>query len=92
MESDNQSAVAMMNRLMSSCLPYLELIREIVFFPMTYSVKISADYIPDIYNRKADLLSRLKINQFLPENPDTDREPTLVPWSLWQPCDSSVNT
>ena len=80
---DNQSVVCMINKTTSSCKNCLVLIRKLVLHSLKNNVRVFAKYISSKNNRKADLLSRLRVATFLQENPTCDKTPTPTSSELW---------
>ena len=80
---DNQAVVHMVNNTTSSCKNCMVLIRWLVLKGMKENVRIFARYIRSSDNTASDLLSRLKIEQFLKLKTTWDAAPTPVPQELW---------
>ena len=79
---DNQSVVHMVNNTTSSCKQCMVLIRKLVLKSLTENVRVFAKYIRSKENVASDLLSRLKIKQFLTLQ-KWDAMPTPIPPELW---------
>ena len=75
---DNQAVVSMINKN-TSCKNCLALIRILVLHSMESNTRVSANYIPSKVNKDADLLSRLRIQEFRNRNPDADPVMTKIP-------------
>ena len=80
---DNQAVVAMINKNTSSCRNCLCLIRMIVLHSLQLNVRVFAKYISSKANKSADLLSRLKIDEFRRLNPNCDEVMTPIPTKIW---------
>ena len=80
---DNQAVVSMINKNTSSCKNCLALIKILVLHSMELNTRVFANYITSKANKSADLLSRLKIQEFKDYNPHCDESMTPIPDSLW---------
>ena len=81
---DNISVVYMINRNTSSCPQCLKLIRILVLESMIHNVRVFANYVSSKNNKLADLLSRLRIQQFINLTQGTYEDyATPVPDKLW---------
>ena len=81
---DNKSVVHMINKNTSNCPRCLNLVRILVLESMTKNVRIYAKHVDTKANRKADLLSRLRIDRFWSENSKHfNAESTRIPHQLW---------
>ena len=79
---DNQAVVHMINKTSSSCHNCMVLIRILVLESMIQNVRVFAKYVRSKDNIRADLLSRMRINDFRKLG-DFDEMPTEVPQQLW---------
>ena len=80
---DNQSVVAKINNMTSSCKNCLQLIRLLVLHSMKCNIRVFTKYISSRANRNSDLLSRLKIKTFLDQKMTWDKYPTGIPTRIW---------
>ena len=80
---DNQAVVSVINNNTSSCPNCLTLIRLLVLHSMKMNTRVFATYITSKNNKNADLLSRLKIDEFRRRNPGADLQPTAINESIW---------
>ena len=80
---DNISLVHMVNNTTLRCKNCMVLIRLLVLTSMIENVRIYAKYIPSKKNLRADMLSRLKVQQLKQLFPNSDEQPTLVPTEIW---------
>ena len=80
---DNQSVVYMINNMTSSCKNCLCLIRKLVLHGLCLNTRVFAKHVTSRANKKSDLLSRLRIEQFKKISPHAELLPTKVPDVLW---------
>ena len=81
---DNNSVCGMINSSSSSCSHCMNLVRILVLFSMTENCRIYAKHISSKSNRKSDLLSRLRISDFLSEfGNDMEDNPSNMPELIW---------
>ena len=80
---DNQSVVHMVNKTTSSCPNCLALIRILVLHCMKINVRLFAKYLTSKQNKNADLLSRMRIQQFKQQSDSWDEAQTGVPDKMW---------
>ena len=80
---DNQSVVSMINNSTSSCRNCLHLIRRLVLHSMKCNVRVFAKYISSKANKSADLLSRMRVEEFKKLNPNSDCYLTEIPIEIW---------
>ena len=73
----------MINNSTSSCKNCLNLIRKLVLFSLKLNIRVYATYVSSRDNRRSDLLSRLRVETFLKENPDSECQPTPIPNDIW---------
>ncbi len=86
LESDNQSAVAMVNNNTSKCPHCMVLVRHIVLHSMKYNFRIFAEYKPGKDNILADSLSRLDYKTFTEHAPPgMDTKASQPPEKIWPP-------
>ena len=79
---DNQSVVAMVNNNTSSCKNCMILIRVLVLTSLKQNLRVFATYIWSRDNIESDLLSRLRIKEFL-KLENLEENPTAIPNQLW---------
>ena len=80
---DNQSVVYMINNMTSSCKQCLVLIRLLVLHSLKLNVRVFAKHLSSKANKNSDLLSRLKIQEFLKQKKSWDKFPTPIPEAIW---------
>ena len=84
---DNLGVVHMINNNSSTCARCMVLIRIIVLESMTCNACVFADHVPTRKNKFADMLSRLKYQDFWAEaakdNKKFNNEPEQLPVELW---------
>ena len=80
---DNQAVVSVINNNTSSCPNCLTLIRLLVLHSMKMNTRVFATYITSKNNKNADLLSRLKVDEFRRRNPGADLQPMAINESIW---------
>ena len=79
---DNQAVVSMINNNTSSCKNCLVLIRMLVLHSMKLNTRVFARYVSSRANKNADLLSRLKVQEFKRRNQGCDVNMTAIPQDL----------
>ena len=79
---DNISVVYMVNNTSSKCKNCMVLIRLLVLTSLIENIRIYAKYVSTKDNKRADLLSRLKVKQFK-EQFRHDTTPTPILEQLW---------
>ena len=87
--TDNSALVEVINRQTSKHKLIMILVRDLVLTSLKYNIPFRVRHIAGIHNSRADLLSRLQVNQFKQIFPEADELPTQVPdnhlpksWSL----------
>lgn len=81
--TDNMGVVYGVNRLTSSSLPVLSLLRRLVLKCLTFNVCIRARHVPGVLNCAADSLSRFQFQVFRQLCPEADLESFPFPEVLW---------
>ena len=73
--TDNKTAWDILNNSSSSCKNCMVLVRKIVLTELKFNVRIFAEYVKGICNKRADFLSRQKIHKFKKLTPFALPEP-----------------
>lgn len=83
--SDSESSVMMVNSASSKCPRCMHLIRHITLVSMRYNTRFFMRHVKGKFNTKADLLSRLKIQEFKASVPwdKLIEPPEALPEELW---------
>ena len=79
LECDNESVVHCMNNGTSKCVNVMSLMRKLFFVAAKFNFDIRLTHVAGIDNVAADLLSRLKVKEFLVEFPGSDVIGCVVP-------------
>ena len=85
LKSDNQAAIAMLNRKRSDIPAAMYLIRHLTKTCLHFQVYIQASYLPSKANLWTDLLSHNRMEEFWQTFPHADRSPTPLLKTLWPP-------
>ena len=86
--SDNQAVVYLLSQKTTRCKRSLHLLRLIIMLSLTYNITFISHWIPSSVNSGPDLLSRLKINEFMNKfGSQVDHHPTKVSDLLFPPSD-----
>ena len=80
--TDNAALVEIINRQTSKHKLIMLLVRDLVLTSLKYNILFRARHISGVNNSRADLLSRLLVNQFRQIFPEADVMPTPVPDNL----------
>lgn len=80
---DNESVVLAINRISSSSLPVLALLRRLVLRCLQHNIVFRARHVPGVFNVVADSLSRSQWQLFRDMHPLADEEGSRCPESLW---------
>lgn len=80
--TDNAALVDIINRQTSKHPLIMMLVRDLVLSALKHNILFRARHIPGINNTRADLISRLQVDQFKQIAPGMDEAPTLVPENL----------
>ena len=81
---DNQAVLQMVNNTTSSCKNCMHVLRLLVVNNIVHNRRIFIKYVKSADNKLADSLSRLDLNRFWREAPDSmNRFPDAIPDSLW---------
>ena len=84
--SDNQGAIAALNRMRARDLRLLALVRAIVGLTIRWQFVLKLKYIPSLDNTLADPLSRLDVTSFMQRRPEARLEPSVVEPLLTTGC------
>ena len=75
--TDNDALVEIINRQTSKHKLIMLLVRDLVLTSLKYNILFRARHIPGVHNSRADLLSRLQVNQFRQIFPEADVMPNV---------------
>ena len=81
-QCDNLGLVAAITKGSSKDQTVMHLLRTLWFFIAVFDIHIVAEHITGVSNRRADMLSRNNVTQFLLTNPQAKLLPTPVPLPL----------
>jgi hypothetical protein len=79
LECDNESVVHCVNNGTSKCVNVMSLVRKLFFVAAIFNFDIRLIHVAGVDNVAADLLSRLKVAEFLGEFPGSDVTGCVVP-------------
>ena len=74
-----QSAVFILQRDRSCCLPIMKLIRTLTWTAATNNFHFTSRHLSGELNKTADSLSRLLLQRFRELAPEADKEPQICP-------------
>ena len=88
--TDNASIAAVINKMSSKDKMVMAMVRPLVLACLTHNIAFKAQHLPGKNNIEADLLSRLKVEEFkrlaVTANPEPDKIPeNLLPQRLFGP-------
>ena len=82
---DNESVKYMVYDTSARCKNCMVLLRLIVLECLTYSVKLTVEYVSSDDNGKVDALSSGQYKRFRTLAPDMDEYPASIPEIIWPP-------
>ena len=80
---DNKVVISMINKISSSCKHCMYLLRLLILNNLRFNRRLSAVYISSKMNKKADLLSRLKVKDFKQIAPEANAQPDVINKEIW---------
>lgn len=80
--TDNEAVVAILNKMSSKDKTIMLLVRPLVLACLKHNIRFRSRHIPGRLNIQADLLSRLKVQEFKGLTPTAHPEPDQVPAHL----------
>ncbi|XP_060079761.1 uncharacterized protein LOC132559161 [Ylistrum balloti] len=89
--SDNQSVVAIVNKMTTKSPVVLAMLRLFVLRCIYFNIVFKAEHIPGCCNVITDSLSRLQLNKFHRLAPQAEPTPVPIPTWLWSICQMKLD-